>query len=126
MTNTEQYDLLLKGGNVIDPANGIDEQRDVAIKDRKIAEVAAGLDESLASRTVDASGLHITPGLIDLHTHQFGEQAHIHPDVYAIPAVGFDHRVDHIDALGGGVEHLRRTHRAGEAHAVVVDVGGED
>jgi dihydroorotase len=86
MTIAEKYDLLLKGGHVIDPANGIDEQRDVAIKDKKNAAVATNLDESLASRTVDASGLHVTPGLIDLHTHHFGEQAHIHPDVYAIPA----------------------------------------
>jgi dihydroorotase len=86
MTNSDKYDLLLKGGHVIDPANGIDEQRDVAIKDGKIAEVAVGIDTALASQTVDAGGLHITPGLIDLHTHHFGKHAHINPDVYAMPA----------------------------------------
>lgn len=86
MADTNTYDLILKGGHVIDPANGIDEKRDVAIKDRKIAEVAAGLDESLASKTVDVNGLHITPGLIDLHTHHFGNHAQVHPDVYAMPA----------------------------------------
>ena len=85
MTTSGKYDLLLKGGHVIDPANGIDEHRDVAISDGKIAEVGANISESLASQTVDASGLHITPGLIDLHTHHFGSLAQIHPDVYAIP-----------------------------------------
>lgn len=86
MTGSDKYDLLLKGGHVIDPVNGIDEQRDVAIKDGKIADVAAGVEESLATQTVDVSGLQITPGLIDLHTHHFGAHAHIHPDVYAMPA----------------------------------------
>ena len=44
MTGSDKYDLLLKGGHVIDPVNGIDEQRDVAIKDGKIADVAAGVE----------------------------------------------------------------------------------
>ena len=57
MTNSDKYDLLLKGGHVIDPANDIDEQRDVAIKDGKIAEVAVGIDTALASQTVDAGGI---------------------------------------------------------------------
>jgi dihydroorotase len=86
MSNSATYDLILKGGHVIDPANGVDEQRDVAVKDGKIAEVTAGIDKSLATKIVDVAGLHLTPGLIDLHTHHFGKHAHIHPDVYAMPA----------------------------------------
>jgi len=86
MTNSVAYDLIFKGGHVVDPANGIDEQRDVAIKDNKIAAVSAGLDGALASNVVDVSGLHVTPGLIDLHTHHFGKHAHVNPDVYAMPA----------------------------------------
>ena len=85
MGNSDTYDLLLKGGHVIDPANGIDEQRDVAIRSGKIAAVATGLQESMANNVVDVTGLHITPGLIDLHTHHFGAHAEIPPDVYAIP-----------------------------------------
>jgi dihydroorotase len=86
MTNSGGYDLLLKGGHVIDPANSINERRDVAIKDGKIWEVAADLASSLATEVVDVSGLHITPGLIDLHSHHFGNNSMLHPDVYAMPA----------------------------------------
>lgn len=85
MTTSGKYDLLLKGGRVIDPANGIDGPQDLAITDRKIAEVATNISSSLATQTVDVTGLHITPGLIDLHTHHFGAIDQIHPDVYAIP-----------------------------------------
>src|SRR5262245_48970117 len=47
-----QYDLLLRGGHVIDPKNGLSAVRDVAIKDRKIAAVAVGIDPKLAFKTV--------------------------------------------------------------------------
>ncbi len=80
-----KYDLLLKGGHVIDPANGIDEERDVAVRDAKIAEVDADIPESKASQTVDVSGLYVTPGLIDIHTHHFGRFVEITPDVYGLP-----------------------------------------
>jgi dihydroorotase len=67
----EQYDLLLKGGHVIDPRNKINEIRDVAIRDRKIAAVAAGIDPATAYKTVDVQGLYVTPGLVDIHVHIF-------------------------------------------------------
>src|SRR5258708_7540771 len=66
-----QYDLLLKGGHVIDPRNNIDGRRDVAIQAGKIAEVSAAIDPALARKTIDAGGLYITPGLVDIHTHLF-------------------------------------------------------
>ena len=66
-----QYDLLLKGGHVIDPRNNIDALRDVAIQSGKIAEVSATIDPSRARKIIDASGLYITPGLVDIHTHLF-------------------------------------------------------
>src|SRR5882724_6221945 len=66
-----QYDLLLKGGHVIDPRNNIDGLRDVAIQAGMIAEVAAAIDPARARKTIDASGLYITPGLVDIHTHLF-------------------------------------------------------
>jgi len=65
------YDLLLDGGHVIDPKNGISGERDVAVDDGKIAEVAETIDPALAEKTVDVSGNYVTPGLIDLHTHLF-------------------------------------------------------
>jgi dihydroorotase len=65
------YDLLLKGGHVIDPKNNIDGLMDVAIRDGKIAGVSAGLDPARSKKTIDVSGLHLTPGLVDIHTHLF-------------------------------------------------------
>jgi dihydroorotase len=65
------YDLLLKGGHVIDGKNQISAVRDVAIRDGKIAAVAAGIPASQALKTVDVSGLYVTPGLVDIHVHVY-------------------------------------------------------
>ncbi|HXB67772.1 MAG TPA: amidohydrolase/deacetylase family metallohydrolase [Candidatus Acidoferrales bacterium] len=65
------YDLLIKGGHVIDGKNSISAVRDVAIKDGKIAAVAPNIAASLALKTVDASGLYVTPGLVDIHVHVY-------------------------------------------------------
>jgi dihydroorotase len=67
----KQYDLLLKGGHVIDPKNSVDAIRDVAIKDGKIAKVATNIAADSAIKTVDVTGLYVTPGLIDIHVHVF-------------------------------------------------------
>ena len=64
------YDLLLKGGHVIDTANEIDGRMDVAVKGNTIARVAESIDAS-ASKVVDVSGLYVTPGLVDLHAHPY-------------------------------------------------------
>jgi dihydroorotase len=65
------YDLLLKGGHVIDPKNKISARRDVAIKDGEIAEVSENIPPSKAHKVVDVSGLYVTPGLVDIHVHVF-------------------------------------------------------
>ncbi|MSQ43437.1 MAG: hypothetical protein EXR45_04420 [Chloroflexi bacterium] len=65
------YDLVLKGGHVIDPANGIDAVLDVAVKDGRIAAVGAHLDASHAETAVDVAGLNVSPGLIDIHVHVY-------------------------------------------------------
>jgi dihydroorotase len=66
-----QYDLVLKGGRVIDPKNGIDAQMDVAIAGNKIAAVAPDIGASQAKKLIDVHGLYVTPGLVDIHTHLF-------------------------------------------------------
>ncbi len=67
----QQYDLLLKGGHVIDPKNNIDGVRDVALRGGRVAAVAAGLSPSEAKKTIDVTGLYVTPGLVDIHAHVF-------------------------------------------------------
>ena len=66
-----RYDLLIQGGHVIDPKNGISGVRDVAIKDGKVAAVAPHLDPKDAMKTVNAAGLYVTPGLVDIHVHVY-------------------------------------------------------
>jgi len=65
------YDLLLRGGHVIDPRNGIDAVMDVAVRDGRIAAVRAGIPAADARQVVDVSDLYVTPGLIDIHVHVF-------------------------------------------------------
>lgn len=66
------YDLLIAGGTVIDPAQGLHERRDVAVQDGKIAAVEASIARTEARRVVDVSGKLVTPGLIDVHAHVSG------------------------------------------------------
>jgi len=66
-----RYDLLLQGGHVIDPKNGISAVRDVGVQDGKIAAVAPHLDSKDALKTVNAGGLYVTPGLVDIHVHVY-------------------------------------------------------
>jgi len=65
------YDLLLKGGRVLDPASNLDAMMDVAISGDRIAKVAADIPASAAAEVRDAKGLIVTPGLIDLHVHVY-------------------------------------------------------
>src|SRR5438876_11947799 len=64
-----RYDLLLKGGHVIDPANHIVDVRDVAVFQGKIAAVEKDIPADLAGTAVDVSKPFVTPGLIDSHYH---------------------------------------------------------
>jgi dihydroorotase len=66
-----KYDLLLRGGHVIDARNSIDGVRDVAIAAGRIALVAAKINPAEAGKAVDVSGLYVTPGLIDIHAHVY-------------------------------------------------------
>jgi dihydroorotase len=65
------YDLLLKGGRVIDPKNRVNAVMDVAVADGKIARVAANIPAAQSRRTVNVQGLTVTPGLIDIHVHVY-------------------------------------------------------
>jgi dihydroorotase len=71
-TSPTSYDLVITGGRVIDPANNVDANLDIAVSNGKIAAVEANIDKTATKRVVDANGLVVTPGLIDLHTHAAG------------------------------------------------------
>lgn len=65
------YDLLIKGGTVIDPAQGLNGTLDVAIADGRIAKLGRSLSVSQAKEAIDATGKIVAPGLIDLHAHVY-------------------------------------------------------
>ncbi|MEM7367260.1 MAG: amidohydrolase/deacetylase family metallohydrolase [Bacteroidota bacterium] len=91
----QQIDILLKGGHVMDPKNGIDAPMDVAIKDNKIQEVAADIPASNAVQVVDVSGMYVMPGLIDIHTHNFWgteDDKYLRNSYTALPPDGFGFR----------------------------------
>lgn len=67
----QPYSIVIRGGRIIDPKNGINEIMDIAVADGKIARVAKNIDASKATQVVDAKGMYVTPGLIDIHTHVF-------------------------------------------------------
>jgi dihydroorotase len=67
----QKYDLLLKGGHVIDGKNRISAIRDVAIANGKVAAIAANIAPAEALKVVDASGHYVTPGLVDIHVHVY-------------------------------------------------------
>src|SRR6478672_8977592 len=66
-----RYDLLLKGGHVIDARNNLSAVRDVAIAQGRIAAIDQNIPASEARTTIDVSSLYVTPGLVDMHVHVF-------------------------------------------------------
>ena len=83
-----QYDILIRGGDVIDPSQNLRGIRDVAVKNGKIAAVEEILSEAEATHVIDGRGLTVVPGLIDLHVH-----------VYSHCPLGLD--ADSLCAAGG-------------------------
>ena len=69
-------EVLLKGGHVIDPKNGIDEKRDVAVQSGKVAAVDRDIPVGGAKRVLDVSGLYVVPGLVDIHAHMYATPGH--------------------------------------------------
>lgn len=93
---SQSYDILIKGGHLIDPKNNIDEVMDIAIHEGKVAAVEKNIDPKQGIKVVHAEGMYVTPGIIDIHGHNFfGTE----PDHYlsngfvALPPDGFTFRV---------------------------------
>lgn len=90
----QSIDLLIKNGHVIDPKNNIDGVMDIAIQGNKIVQVGRNITGQ-AKKVVDATGLYVTPGLIDIHGHHFfGTQrnAYLSNSFTALPPDGFTFR----------------------------------
>lgn len=92
----QTYNIVIKGGHLIDPKNNINDLMDIAIKDGRIMLVAKNIDPKLATQVVNAEGLYVTPGLIDMHAHVFAGTEPDHSLSNGLSAVfpdGFTFRV---------------------------------
>jgi dihydroorotase len=110
----QQYDLVLRGGHVIDPANNIDATMDVAVAGDHVAAVAARIPDQQARKLVDVSGMLVFPGLIDMHAHVFGYDGSLSPDDTALPAG----TTTIVDAGGSGWRTFDQFRRTVIAHSV--------
>ena len=84
----EFYDLVIKSGRVIDPATGTDSILDVGVRDGIIAAIEPKLAAATAARNIDATGLLVTPGLIDLHVHVYRAVSYLSVDADVIGKKG--------------------------------------
>src|SRR3982751_1201381 len=71
MSDNRPYDVLLRGGHVIDPASNINGVMDVAVRDGKIAAVQKDILPASAKETIDVRGRIVIPGMIDTHAHVY-------------------------------------------------------
>ena len=107
----QPYDIVLRGGRVIDAANGVDARMDVAVTGDRIVAVTADIPASTlaqARKVLDVTGLYVVPGLVDLHAHVFGYEGSLVPDETALPAG----TTTIVDAGGSGwrtFDQFRRT-----------------
>lgn len=107
-------DMLIKGGHVIDPLNNIDGVLDVAIVNGKIHQVARNISAEQAKRVIDAKGLYVTPGLIDMHVHVFTGNdpgSYIANGSTSVPPDGFTFRAGVttvVDAGSSGWRNFRQ------------------
>ncbi len=95
LTHAQQYSVLIKGGHLVDPKNNINRVMDIAISGDTIAAVAPSIDAAKAARVIRAEGLYVTPGLIDIHSHNFAgteENRYLRNSYTAIAPDGFTFR----------------------------------
>jgi dihydroorotase len=122
--------LYIKGGHIVDPANGIDEIRDILIENGKIKTIAEKVREVSDCQVIDADGLVVTPGLIDMHTHlrepgredketiHTGTQAAVHGGFTSITAMPNTDPVNDNQAVTEYI--LRQATKEGSCHVFPV------
>ena len=112
--NSQEFDLLLKDGHVIDPKNSIDSEMDVAITNGKISCVTKDIPSKNAKKVLYVKGLYVTPGLIDMHVHAFhgtDRGSYIADGWNALPPDGFTFRAGVttvVDAGSAGWKNFRK------------------
>ncbi len=110
LAQAQTYSIVIKGGQVIDPKNNLNEPMDVGIQNGKIARIAKNIDPKEGRQVVDAKGMYVTPGLIDIHGHVFygtSDDSYLSDGLSALPPDGFTFRVGVTticDAGGAGAE----------------------
>jgi dihydroorotase len=80
----QTYDLVLASGHVIDPANRIDEIMDVAFSGDRIVSIQKNIARDRSKSRIEVPGLYVTPGLVDLHAHVYGNEGKLFPDDTAL------------------------------------------
>ena len=110
---TQVYDILIKNGHVIDVKNNINKIIDIAIVDNKIALIQKNISIKSALRIIDANGLYVSPGLIDIHSHNFhGTEPnnYLSNSFDALPPDGFSFRsgvTTIVDVGGAGWKNFK-------------------
>ncbi len=110
---SQQVDLLIQGGHVIDPKNNIDGVMDVTIDDGKVLEVAEDISPEGVFQVIDATGMYVVPGLIDIHGHHFHgtvDGAYLSNSYTALPPDGFTFRsgvTTVVDVGGAGWKNFK-------------------
>lgn len=108
ISRAQSYDIIIKGGHVIDPKNNINGIMDVAITGDKITQLAKSIPAGQGKQVIDAAGLYVTPGIIDIHGHVFAgttPDGDLSNGFSALPPDGFTFRVGVttiVDAGGPG------------------------
>ncbi len=110
----QKVDLIIRGGQVIDPRNGIDAVLDVAVADGKIVALGPDLQMDSVGQEIDARGLYVVPGLIDMHGHHFWgteANAYLSNSYSSLPPDGFTFRsgvTTTVDAGGPGWRNFQQ------------------
>jgi len=110
---TQVYDILIKNGHVIDVKNNINKIIDIAIVDNKIALIQKNISIKSALKIIDANGLYVSPGLIDIHSHNFhGTEPnnYLSNSFAALPPDGFSFRsgvTTIVDVGGAGWKNFK-------------------
>ena len=95
LVGAQDYDLLIKNAHLIDAKNKLDQAMDVAVLDGKVAEVSEQIPAEKAKKVIDATGLYLVPGLIDIHVHVFHgtrQDEYISNSFTSLPPDGFTFR----------------------------------